>query len=74
MMQQARSSPIAVDSDESAPLDNKATRHDWLTVAALSLFAMSVVTCDHETLGHGGTCLALGGHLRILTSSVFRCD
>lgn len=35
---------------------------------------MCLVTFDHEALGHGGMCLALGGHIRILTSSVFRCD
>jgi hypothetical protein len=35
---------------------------------------MCVVTFDHEALGHGGMCLALGGHIRVLTSSVFRCD
>src|SRR5450755_2986394 len=36
--------------------------------------AMCLVTFDHEALGHGGMCLALGGHIRILTSSIFRCD
>jgi hypothetical protein len=43
-------------------------------VAAIGLAAMCLVTFDHEALGHGGMCLALGGHFRILTSSVFRCD
>jgi hypothetical protein len=49
-------------------------RNDALTVAAIALLAMCFVTFDHEALGHGGMCLALGGHIRILTSSVFRCD
>ena len=49
-------------------------RNDALTVAAIALLAMCLVTFDHEALGHGGMCLALGGHIRILTSSVFRCD
>lgn len=35
---------------------------------------MCVVTFDHEALGHGGACLLLGGHIRLLTSSLFRCD
>jgi hypothetical protein len=35
---------------------------------------MCVVTVDHEALGHGGVCLALGGHIQEPTSSVFRCD
>jgi hypothetical protein len=35
---------------------------------------MCLVTFDHEALGHGGMCLALGGHIHLLTSSIFRCD
>jgi hypothetical protein len=35
---------------------------------------MCLVTFDHEALGHGSMCLALGGHIRILTSAIFRCD
>jgi hypothetical protein len=49
-------------------------RNDRLTVTAIGLAAMCLVTFDHEALGHGGMCLALGGRIRILTSSVFRCD
>jgi hypothetical protein len=48
--------------------------NDTYTVAAIALLAMCVVTFDHEALGHGGACLALGGHIRQLTSSIFRCD
>lgn len=51
-----------------------AGRSDGLTVAALGLLAMCVVTFDHEALGHGGACLLLHGRIRLLTSSVFRCD
>jgi hypothetical protein len=49
-------------------------KNDWLTAAAIGLMAMCVVTFDHEALGHGGMCLAFGGHIRLLTSSLFRCD
>lgn len=35
---------------------------------------MCLVSFDHEALGHGGMCLALGGHIRILSSAIFRCD
>lgn len=49
-------------------------KNDWLTVAALGLLAMCVVTFDHEALGHGGVCLALHGRIRLLTSSIFRCE
>ncbi len=48
--------------------------YDWPTVAAVGLAAMCVVTFDHEALGHGGACLALGGRIVALSSSVFRCS
>ncbi len=46
---------------------------DGYTVAAIALTAMCVVTFDHEALGHGGVCLAIGGRIEVLTSSIFRC-
>jgi hypothetical protein len=49
-------------------------RNDALTVAAIALAAMCLVTFDHEALGHGGMCLAVGGRIVELTSSVFHCD
>jgi hypothetical protein len=48
--------------------------NDRLTIAAIGLLAMCVVTCDHEALGHGSACLLLHGHISLLTSSLFRCD
>jgi hypothetical protein len=53
------------------PRDN---HNDWYTIAAIGLLAMCLVTFDHEALGHGGMCLALGGHIKVLTSSIFRCS
>jgi hypothetical protein len=55
-------------------MTNDKASNDWYTVAAISLMAMCLVTFDHEALGHGGMCLALGGRIRLLTSSIFRCD
>lgn len=49
-------------------------KDDLPTLAAVGLMAMCVVTFDHEVLGHGSMCLALGGHIQLLTSSLFRCD
>jgi len=49
-------------------------KNDLPTVAALGLLAMCLVTVTHEAVGHGGTCLLLGGRIRILTSSIFRCS
>ena len=49
-------------------------KDDLPTLAGIGLMAMCVVTFDHEALGHGSMCLALGGHIQLLTSSLFRCD
>lgn len=49
-------------------------KNDWLTIAAVGLLAMCVVTFDHEALGHGSACLALHGRILALSSSVFRCS
>ena len=49
-------------------------KSDQLSVAAIGLLAMCLVTFAHEAVGHGGVCLLLGGHIHLLTSSVFRCD
>lgn len=48
--------------------------NDRLTIAGLGLLAMCIVTFDHEALGHGSACLLLHGHIRLLSSSLFRCD
>lgn len=55
-------------------MGKKAEQTDWLTVAAIGLLAMCVVTFDHEALGHGSACLSLHGRILMLSSSVFRCD
>jgi hypothetical protein len=48
--------------------------NDWLTIAAIGVLAMCVVTFDHEALGHGSACLFLHGHITLLSSSIFHCD
>jgi hypothetical protein len=50
------------------------SKNDWLTVAAVAVIAMCVVTFDHEALGHGSACLLLHGHILLLSSSLFRCS
>jgi hypothetical protein len=49
-------------------------RIDRLTLAAIAVAAMCIVTFDHEALGHGGVCLALRGHIELLTSVYFDCS
>lgn len=47
---------------------------DALTLAALGVLAATVAAVAHETLGHGGACLATGGQVGRLTSIFFRCQ
>ena len=49
-------------------------RNDVLTIAAVGVLAMCVVTFDHEALGHGSVCVLLHGRILLLSSSLFRCD
>lgn len=55
-------------------LKGDSLKNDWLTAAALGLLAMCMEPFDHEALGHGGACLLLHGHIRLLTTSLFQCD
>jgi hypothetical protein len=48
--------------------------NDWLTIAAIGVLAMCVVTFDHEGLGHGSACLLLHGHITLVSSSIFHCS
>ena len=48
--------------------------NDTTTVAALAILAAITVTVAHEAVGHGSVCLALGGRVTLLTTSLFRCD
>lgn len=49
-------------------------RHDRLTVGAIAAIAALTVIVDHEALGHGAVCLAIGGQVTLLSSSLFRCS
>jgi hypothetical protein len=48
--------------------------NDWLTIAAIGVLAMCVVTFDHEGLGHGSACLLVHGRITLLSSSIFHCS
>ena len=49
-------------------------RNDALTVGAVGVLAALTVTVSHEAIGHGGVCLAIGGRVTLLTSSLFHCS
>lgn len=48
--------------------------HDAPTVAAIAAIAALAVIVNHEALGHGSVCLAVGGQVTLLSSSLFRCS
>ncbi len=43
------------------------------TFCALTAIAFVVACGAHEVLGHGGACLACGGKIELLSSTLFRC-
>lgn len=47
---------------------------DALTIGAIAVLAALTVTVSHEAIGHGGVCLAIGGRVTLLTSSLFHCS
>jgi len=51
-----------------------AARDDLATIAAIAVVASCIVAVDHEAIGHGSACLALGGHVTRLTSVYFHCS
>jgi len=56
---------------QSAP---ETGQHDGVTAAAIAAIAAIIVIVDHEALGHGSVCLAVGGQITLLSSSLFRCS
>ncbi len=47
---------------------------DIATVVAIAVLAACLTTTAHEAVGHGLTCLALGGDITQLTSVYFQCS
>jgi hypothetical protein len=54
-------------------MDSPGDRDDLLTVAAIGLLAYASADIAHHVLGHGGMCLAAGGHIRSLSSIFVDC-
>lgn len=55
-------------------MEPRAPSHSYATLVAISALAFIVACVAHEALGHGGTCVAVGGHITLLTSVYFRCS
>ena len=48
--------------------------HSYATLAAIAALAFIVACVGHEAFGHGGMCIALGGHVTLLSSIYFQCS
>ncbi len=53
---------------------SSATVDGYAMPAALSAIAFVTACTAHEAIGHGGMCLANGGHVTLLTSVYFHCS
>jgi hypothetical protein len=51
----------------------EAVEDDSATLGALGVGAYVLAAVGHEVIGHGGTCLARGGTITLLTSVYFQC-
>lgn len=47
---------------------------DRWTLAAIGVFVACLSSIAHEAIGHGGTCLAVGGTITLLTATHFACE
>jgi hypothetical protein len=65
-------------STDAAPESNppqslESTKPDLLTIAAITVVASVIANFIHEGLGHGGMCIATGGHPLALSTVHFEC-
>lgn len=49
-------------------------RSDAVSVVAVAVLAMVTVTVNHELIGHGAACLAVGGRPTLVSTSLFACS
>jgi hypothetical protein len=62
----------AAESNPPRSLDS--TKPDFLTIAAIAIAATVIANLIHEGLGHGGMCIATGGHPLALSTVHFECS
>jgi hypothetical protein len=60
-------------TSEDTSTRQSATKDSAITLAALGILAYAASMMTHEALGHGGYCLAVGGHTTMLTPWAETC-
>lgn len=58
----------------ASPISQSTVHSDLLTVMSIAALAYLLATALHEHLGHGVSCLSLGGHLKELGAFYVSCD
>ncbi len=69
----ANISPDAA-AESNPPRSLESTQPDLLTIASIAMVASVVANFIHEGLGHGGMCIATGGHPLALSTVHFECS
>jgi hypothetical protein len=64
----------SVASSRARPADPARTGADTVVMAACAALAITSACVVHEALGHPGACLAGGGTVTTMTSSLFACS
>jgi hypothetical protein len=52
----------------------KLLSHGYTTLGAIAALAFIVACVAHEAVGHGGMCVAVGGHVTLVSSVYFHCS
>jgi hypothetical protein len=66
------SQDAAAESNPPRPLES--TKPDLLTIVAIAIAATVIANFIHEGLGHGGMCIATGGHPLAISTVHFECS
>ena len=61
-------------AESNPPRSLESTKPDLLTIAAIAIVATMIADFIHEGLGHGGMCIATGGHPLALSTVHFECS
>jgi len=66
--------PGTGSSAAAQPISPQTTRPDPVTIVAIAIIATAITSFIHEGLGHGGMCMATGGHPLVLSTVHFECS
>ena len=68
MVEATSERPVSIEASSTADISG-----DPMTIIAVGVLAATLAAICHETLGHGLSCIVVGGRITLLTSIYFRC-